>query len=512
MKKRKNRRLAWLIVLLSVSLVGVISIQSYWLYNAYTLEQERFERQVGESLQDVVTHLENYESARFLTHQFGVAPFFSERLGYVNEESSDRDSLKEGREGKLKLTMRIGEDTIIVFDNANPDSTLRAYRTNAVGEQNLIWSSRLEELTRKGAQLDFMLRKMVRFQLQRRQDYRMRIDTFLLDSLLRFELGSRGIDLDFEYAVFRGDSLLNQTQAWEREAHQYRALLFDSDFLSEDRLSLSFPQKDRYFFASLWGMLAITLLFTLAIVYTFYRILSFSLRQKRLSEMKTDFINNMTHEFKTPIATISLAIDALNSPRVINDKEKIKHYSQMIRQENRRMNLQVESVLRMALMDRQELNINPRLQPIQQLLERSIEHLSLQLEHRDSKVKRFYNDGGVQVKVDGNHFCSAVINLLDNAIKYSEAAPEISITTELTTSFVLIKVSDRGIGMTAEEQKHIFDRFYRVSAGNLHDVKGHGLGLAYTKGVMEAHGGKIEVSSIKSKGSNFTLYLPRTQE
>lgn len=228
--------------------------------------------------------------------------------------------------------------------------------------------------------------------------------------------------------------------------------------------------------------------------------------------MKTDFINNMTHEFKTPIATISLAIDALNSPRVINDKEKIKHYSQMIRQENRRMNLQVESVLRMALMDRQELNINPRLQPVQQLLERSIEHLSLQLEHRDSKVKRFYNDGGVQVKVDGNHFCSAVINLLDNAIKYSEAAPEISITTELTTSFVLIKVSDRGIGMTAEEQKHIFDRFYRVSAGNLHDVKGHGLGLAYTKGVMEAHGGKIEVSSIKSKGSNFTLYLPRTQE
>ncbi|MDZ7847640.1 MAG: HAMP domain-containing sensor histidine kinase [Owenweeksia sp.] len=296
----------------------------------------------------------------------------------------------------------------------------------------------------------------------------------------------------------------------ELQVHQ--AALFPNDFFGQSKLLVSFPGKTNYLLSSMWITLVISLIFTLAIIYTFYRTVSYSLQQKRISDIKTDFINNMTHEFKTPIATINLAIDALRNPKVIRDEKRVQHYSEVIRQENSRMNLQVESVLRMALMNKQELELNYEMLRLDDVLDGCIDHISLQLENRNGQLHKEYRDGGVELLADRNHLSNAIINLLDNAIKYSHNSPVLGLVTERTREQVILIVSDQGVGITREEQKHIFDRFFRVESGNIHNIKGHGLGLSYARGIIEAHGGKIEVESEKNRGSRFYVFLPLNTE
>jgi signal transduction histidine kinase len=253
------------------------------------------------------------------------------------------------------------------------------------------------------------------------------------------------------------------------------------------------------------------MLFTVAMIFTFSKTLSYSIRQKRISDIKTDFINNMTHEFKTPIATINLAIDALNNDKVINSPDKIKHYSKVIKQENNRMNMQVESVLRMALMDKKELELSYEPIVVQDLLDECIDHIKLSMEARGGKIQKFFNDSKIELSADRNHLGNTIINILDNAMKYSIGAPEIKVVTEVTKNDFIIIISDKGIGMTNDEQKKIFDRFFRVTSGNIHNIKGHGLGLSYVQGIIDAHGGRIDVESEKNKGSKFYIYLPLNQ-
>ncbi|MGB0176815.1 MAG: sensor histidine kinase, partial [Owenweeksia sp.] len=327
-------------------------------------------------------------------------------------------------------------------------------------------------------------------------------------SILNFELQTRGIELPYQFSVLENNRLVMKSKGWKPEQEQHRALLFPNDFFGNRLMMVSFPGKANYLLSSMWAMLMISMIFTLAMIVTFSKTLSYSIRQKRISEIKTDFINNMTHEFKTPIATINLAIDAMSNAKMINNPDKVRHYSQVIKQENQRMNMQVESVLRMALMDKKELELNYEQVDMYELLNECAEHIRLQLEAKGGRIQKFFNAPALQLEIDRNHLGNSVINILDNAMKYSLGTPEITMVTEVTkTNFILI-ISDRGIGMTKEEQKRIFDRFFRVSSGNIHNIKGHGLGLSYAQGIIEAHGGRIEVESEKGKGSKFYLYLP----
>jgi two-component system phosphate regulon sensor histidine kinase PhoR len=331
----------------------------------------------------------------------------------------------------------------------------------------------------------------------------------MLDSLIVFELKSHGIELPYEFSVANEKEVIISSESWNPQVHQHTASLFPNDILTSEILSISFPTKAKYLFGSLWGMILISLMFTVAIVYTFYRTLSFSLKQKRISDIKSDFINNMTHEFKTPIATINLAIDALRNPKVNQDSLKMEKYFGMIKQENQRMNLQVESVLRMALLDKQELKLDFNKTKINSVIVDCLNHISLQMESKGGQLKRFLNvDENLQLDIDANHLSNSIINILDNAMKYSVGGPLIKVVTELTHNHFILIISDQGLGMTKEEQKHIFDRFYRVSAGDLHNIKGHGLGLSYAKGIIESHNGNIQVESEKGKGSKFYIYLP----
>lgn len=484
---------------MTLSLLGVTGIQAYWLKNAYDLREEKFESEVGQALSDITERVDNMASLRFLFNNFGMNPFFSENLSPHLGLAGNDTSM-----GNLSLTMNLGEDTVILYNATPSDSLLQVIQER----KGLILQTRPDQLMRKGAQLDMLLRKMVRYELSRRRSDSSWMDRNTLDSLIDFQLKSRGIDIPYEFSVANEKEIIMSSGHWDPNHTQHTASLFPNDILTNEILSLSFPSKANYIFQSLWVMLVVSLLFTVAIVYTFYRTLSFSLKQKRISDIKTDFINNMTHEFKTPIATINLAIDALRNPKVRGDSQRVEHYSNMIKQENQRMNLQVESVLRMALLDKQELDLDYKREDVIKVIQGCLDHISLALESKGGRLQKFFNEQERKLRIDANHLSNTIINILDNAMKYSVGHPEIKVVTESTQNHFILIISDKGLGMTKEEQKHIFDRFYRVSAGDLHNIKGHGLGLSYAKGIVESHGGRIEVESEKGKGSKFYIYLP----
>jgi two-component system phosphate regulon sensor histidine kinase PhoR len=216
----------------------------------------------------------------------------------------------------------------------------------------------------------------------------------------------------------------------------------------------------------------------------------------------------MTHEFKTPIATINLALDAIKNPKVIDDKEKVFRYLQMIRDENKRMHAQVENVLRISKLEKKELDITKENLDIQEIIEDAIEHVHLIIEDRGGVITTHFDAFRTSALLSDVHFTNLMVNILDNAIKYSPEAPEIDIYTENIKDSILIKVQDKGLGMSKVAQKRIFEKFYREHTGDIHNVKGHGLGLAYVKRIVEDHNGHIFVESEKGKGSTFIIKIP----
>jgi len=235
--------------------------------------------------------------------------------------------------------------------------------------------------------------------------------------------------------------------------------------------------------------------------------------QKKLSEIKSDFINNMTHELKTPLATISLAIDALTNEKVIHDADKIKIYSSMIKEENKRMNKQVEKILQAARLEKEEIKLNLQKLDVHQIIAKVTDNISLQVQEKNGGLSLKLNATNPIIEADEVHFSNIIFNLLDNAMKYSTAAPQIIVETLNTGNGMLsIKIKDNGIGMDKETLSRIFEKFYRAHTGNLHNVKGFGLGLSYVKAIVEAHEGKIRVESTLGKGSIFTVILPTVEK
>jgi two-component system phosphate regulon sensor histidine kinase PhoR len=238
------------------------------------------------------------------------------------------------------------------------------------------------------------------------------------------------------------------------------------------------------------------------------------IRQKKLSEIKNDFINNMTHEFKTPLATISLAVDALKNEKVTGDPQKLGYFSSIIKEENQRMNRQVETILKSALMERQEVELNLKPINVHQVIEDVVDNFMLRLDEKGGTLEMNLQAGQFIIEADEVHFSNLINNLLDNAVKYSKenTPPKVCITTTSNAKKIFIKIEDNGIGMTRETLKRIFEKFYRAHTGNIHNVKGFGLGLSYVKTVVEAHEGVIKADSILGKGSSFTIELPLQKE
>ena len=335
------------------------------------------------------------------------------------------------------------------------------------------------------------------------------IDESQLNKILREELADKAIPIDFKYSINRADSvgiLFQKTAALNR---LYEVNLFPNDIFRKNiGLAVYFPDRDQFIGRTTTKLLILSTLFTLIILLTFSLSIYLIIKQKKISEMKSDFINNMTHEFKTPIATISIAADSISNDRVINDEEKVRFFAGMIKKENSRMNEQVERILRIARFDRKEFEFKFQATDLHLLIEEVIQSIFIQVDKRGGSIETNLEAVNPVATTDPIHLTNLIYNLLDNANKYSNEAPQIIVSTNNCPKGITLSVEDHGIGMTKAVQSRIFDKFYRLPLGNIHNVKGFGLGLSYVKAVLDANGGNIKVYSEPGKGSRFVVFIP----
>ena len=505
-----SKRAIWLIIILmTIGLLGSSLIQVYWFNWSMKQQESRFDTNVIEALNHVEERLTAMESrvpleilnsinkAPSMMIQKEIAEFVEES-GMINSDMQlDLEALNDSLYSSGKLNSLLDS-----MDNWRRQSTY--------------WEI-LDEQRRYNP-----------------PDIAERIDPHKLTHIIQEELENRGINLPYQYGVIQSadsnfiiingnyvvgnmdESEASHTVTPESRSlfnSKYQVALFRSDLKrSPGWLKLHFPNKKGWLWYSLLPTMLAAILFTTLILFCFSYTIHVILRQKKVSEMKTDFINNMTHEFKTPIATISLAADSIASPKVITDESKINRFVGIIRQENKRMLLQVEKVLQMAQIDKKDFQLKLTPVDMHEVIRQAVEHLSLQVQKREGHIEMELSAQQPVIEGDHTHLSNVIYNLLDNANKYSANAPEIKVNTHLRAAGIEITVEDKGIGMTKEDQKHIFDKFYRVHTGNVHDVKGFGLGLSYVKAIALAHQGSIDVKSEPGHGSKFTLYLPAHQK
>jgi len=304
------------------------------------------------------------------------------------------------------------------------------------------------------------------------------------------------------------DPELELPDKYKMDDAQYKIDLFGMGDGALGQFRLYFPNRSRVLWQDSWWLLAASLFFTCLILFAFSYTVYVILQQKKVSEMKNDFINNMTHEFKTPIATISLATDSLTSEKIIAHPDKIRRFASIITQENRRMLSQVEKVLQMALIDQRDFGLQMEEVALHELIAEAVDYIRMQVEKRGGQVEMDLRAKQSIVRADRTHISNIFHNLLDNANKYSPNTPKIRVETVNVSDGVEIRVIDHGLGMTREARKQIFEKFFRVHTGNIHDVKGFGLGLSYVKAIVTAHEGNIDVESEPGRGSTFTVFLP----
>ncbi len=342
------------------------------------------------------------------------------------------------------------------------------------------------------------------------------IDTAQLKNILTEELKNRDVPIEFQFGVFSDSILYAHSEAADSVGladSEYKVELYPNAIIERNlKLSVLFPGRESFIYRSLNWLLVASLIFSLFILTAFALSIFYILRQKKISEMKSDFINNMTHEFKTPIATISVATDSITNDKVVREPERIKYFAGMIKKENARMNQQVEDILTIARLDRKDFEFNWESIDVHELIQDAIEGIKLQVAKNKGEIETRFLASNSVVTTDKNHCTNLVFNLLDNAIKYSDGPPQISVSTENRNNGVLVSVADNGIGMSKNVQAKIFEKFYRQSGGNVHNVKGFGLGLSYVKAVVEANHGTISVKSEPGKGSRFDVFLPFVRE
>ena len=482
---------------MTAALLGIAVMQFNWIRYAINLNEKNFDRIVRTSLKNVVEKLEYDEQMEVYSFTNGYSINFSRQdvLG-PNINLSQIDINIDPSSNSY------GWD--ILRNNCNC-SNCRTERLNYLAH----WTQFQEDAERRPL--------VERISLEAIADY------------LEQEFAEGGIEIDYKFGVFSqrrqsfvivdGHYVVEDTSPKEflpgyknLYNSEYYVNLFPKESPSPGFLAIYFPSKASIVWGNVWKNLLGTILFTGIILFCFAYTVMVVFRQKKISEMKGDFINNMTHEFKTPIATISLAADSITSPRVINNTEKVQRFANIIKQENKRMNKQVEKVLQMARIDKRNFNLKMSEVNLHHTIQTAVENISLQVEKKEGTVTTDLKANRYTVEGDVTHISNVINNLLDNANKYSPEKPEISVHTKNVRGGVQVIIKDKGIGMTKEARKHIFDKFYRVHTGNLHDVKGFGLGLSYVKAMMMAHKGSIHVKSDLGKGSSFILYFPYRSE
>jgi two-component system phosphate regulon sensor histidine kinase PhoR len=331
-----------------------------------------------------------------------------------------------------------------------------------------------------------------------------------IDSIIELSLRKNGINTEYEFGIFENDEVAfaNVSNVDNLLNSKYVMDVFPNDLFHTFQLALFIPNERQLVIGSMWMMLFVSALFILVIIFAFYYTISTIVRQKKVSMIKSDFINNMTHELKTPISTISLACEALSDADLAASVDARSRFVTMISDENKRLGVLVENVLQSAVLDRGELKLQLEEIDVHAVITKVVANINIQVQQRQGSIEIEFNANEPFIMADRVHFSNVISNLLDNAIKYSADAPKIKISTVPLVDAVIIKVEDNGIGMAKEHQTKVFDKLYRIPTGDRHDVKGFGLGLSYVQSIIQSHSGTISVQSTLGEGSTFSINLP----
>ncbi|MFI5220024.1 MAG: sensor histidine kinase [Bacteroidia bacterium] len=587
----QKNKITWIIVLMSLALLGIIFLQIYWFKHDFALKEQQFDQQVNDAMTAVVDKLETRQALSFIGNNFfpfdadtsfwhtldktimppppippsppgsayAATPPVSEEIKQVKDSAFlkvlvdmkrrlNRVEVKSPFEKNISVSdtsladntwykeeIKIKTDSLnnlTEIDHLKTDLELVSNEKKIVQHENMqaeIEKQRIrtvQDMTKMKVKVSSKMEKfnevmnMIAMEYMKEDENVLRlISPDQLDTLLCKELQNQGINTSYNFGLLmnHNDSMVDCCDRFVNDASQraqllktkYKAVLFPNDLISKgESLLLNFPSRTTFVLSSMLWMLAGSTLFTLTIIIVFAYTVQMLLKQKKLSDIKSDFISNMTHEFKTPIATIALAVDAINNPKVHDDKQKMEYYSNIIREENKRMNRQVESILQTALFEKKDFKLHKQETDIHSLISNAVENIKLQVEAREGSIQCNLNAQSYLLNGDEILLTTAVVNLLDNANKYSPEKPKITVTTTNRENGILISVEDKGKGMSRETLNNIFEKFYRQQTGNIHDVKGFGLGLSHVKSIVAAHNGEINVQSEEGNGSRFEIYLP----
>lgn len=516
---------------MGLSMIGLIAFQLYWIDSLVTANEERFRKDVLEALNNVASKLEKHEAVA----AYNKLRLLNSTPGGKRKERH-RQVFKRKFEPKMEVSNQGNEQVFMFFDTVQFGDGLQVVMNFSSGTQSLfpheneVPGGINEELKKKNVEIMELEEQLARVSKKYELTFDVvndlmvpgrslmsRFNPHQLDSLLDVELKYKGIEIEYDYGVIaprlnRFVMITNERKQDALVASELKAGLFPNDVFGNDSyLAIDFPEKRNFLVNKIWSSLASSGFLVLVILFCFGYSIRTIVHQKKISEMKNDFINNMTHELKTPISTVSLAVEALNDKDIENSNLKNK-YLKVIGDENKRLGEQVEKVLQIAAIDRKDYNLKEEMLMMNEVVREAAEHISVQIEQRGGRLNLVENAKIDQVMGDRTHLTNIVLNLLDNANKYSPDAPNITLRTEYMDDAFNLTVQDKGIGMNKEQQKHIFQKFYRVPTGDRHDVKGFGLGLSYVQNMVEAHGGKIDVDSEPGKGSKFSITLPIANE
>lgn len=526
-----SRKVLWLVaIFMVIGMTGLILVQAYWINNAWNIKERQFDQLINNSLNRISDEVERRETMLHILKELN-----SERYpGIIKGQGRIDFSLEAGSADTPgeRITFNISRQHL--YENGltadNYSYKVRSDSNSIVlpeskGYDDPAWNEMFSggisdqlfnDLENKIHSKKVLVEKVMSQMLKPGLKFEERIDKSSLENIIKKIFMQQGIKLDYEYALFNPENKIIYKSADYKSSREnifYSASIFPGDlFTKSGYLSLYFPKQRTYIFRSIGIMGASSVILTSIIIAIFIITLYILFRQRKLSEMKNDFINNMTHELKTPISTISLASQMLNDSSIPVENKNITHISRIIETESKRLGYQVEKVLQMAVFDTGKVMLKKKRIDFHDLLKSVLNNFSLQIKKINGSLTWNLKADNSVLAADEVHSVNMISNLIDNAMKYCKEVPEITVTTRNEKSWFVLSVEDKGIGISKENQKKIFEKFYRVPTGNIHNVKGFGLGLSYVKMIVELHQGYIILKSEPEKGTKFDVYLPVYEE
>lgn len=519
----KERFIPILSGLMTISLIVFIGLQIFWLKQSIDAGEQDFSSRVYKALNSSSQKLNTLEINKFYrpftnfyqninaqkdssTIQTAMSVIDSQSVKYIIYKKTIVHkkplSIPFSKKDTLKITNLLTDEGVLKIKKDSNDQNLKPIEENI---ENSFTSPK------------FTLDEFARLSVNQ-MSLESRVSIKQIDSIVDQELKKQNIDTDFKCGILNNKLKLTSIHSKDfvlskHPKQNYNVILFsDGKDNTQYYLSVYFPSKQYSVLNPIIGAIAVTIASTLIIIAIYIASIYYMSRQKKISEIKTDFINNMSHEFKTPIATINIATDTLKSEKIQGNSERMNFYISLIKQENERMKKQVEMVLRMSKLERNVLELVRKETDIREVLKNSVKTVRVQVEQRGGKITEIYTAERHMAYVDGSHLTNTFVNILDNANKYSPEKPEITVKTYNDKNDYVVEISDKGKGMQENVIKKIFEKFYREETGNIHNVKGHGLGLAYVKNIIKLHKGGIKVVSKLQKGTTFIIRIPLNQE